>query len=197
MLTTKFENIKMHENQNFSSFYFELSDIVNLSFNLGEPILDSKVVRKILRSVQERFRPKVTVIKERDFDIVNVVIDSMKVDELFGFIQTYEMTLPSSQKPKDIAFKAFENQEKDIEMPYNITRDELVHMAKRTKKVMKFNKKFYKNQESRKRKILIEKSFKENDKGFSKGKKVECFNCGGMGHFAIDCLSLKDIKKSM
>ena len=109
MLTTKFENIKMHENQNFSSFYSELSDIVNSSFNLGEPILDSKVVRKILRSVQERFRPKVTVIKERDFDIVNVDIDSMKVDELFGFIQTYEMTLPSSQKPKDIAFKAFEN----------------------------------------------------------------------------------------
>ena len=75
MLTTKFENIMMHENQNFSSFYSELSDIVNSSFNLGEPILDSKVVRKILRSVQERFRPKVTVIKERDFDIVNVDID--------------------------------------------------------------------------------------------------------------------------
>ena len=37
-------------------------------------------------------------------------------------------------------------------MTYNITRDELAHMAKRIKKVMKFNKRFYKNQEFGKRK---------------------------------------------
>ncbi|RVW75301.1 hypothetical protein CK203_055369 [Vitis vinifera] len=42
-----------------------------------------------------------------------------------------------------------------------------------------------------------EQLFKENDKGSSKGKKVECFNYGGLGHFAIDYPSLKDIKKSM
>ena len=60
MFATKFENITMLENYNFSSFYYELSVIVNYSFNLGEPILNSKVVRKILRSLPKRFRPKVT-----------------------------------------------------------------------------------------------------------------------------------------
>ena len=90
MLATKFENIRMHENQTFSSFYFELNDIVNSSFNLKEPILDSKVVRTILRSLLERFRAKVTVIEE------SKDIDSMRLDELVGSIQTYEMTLPSS-----------------------------------------------------------------------------------------------------
>ena len=35
-------------------------------------------------------------------------------------------------------------------MSYDIAKDELAHMAKRIKKVMKFNKMFYKNQESRK-----------------------------------------------
>ena len=64
MFATKFENIRMHENQTFSSFYYELSDIVNSSFNRGEPILDSKVVRKIVRSLPERFRPKVNAIEE-------------------------------------------------------------------------------------------------------------------------------------
>lgn len=54
----------MHENQNFSSFYFELSDIVSSSFNLAEPILDSKMMRKILRSLPKRFRPKVIDIEE-------------------------------------------------------------------------------------------------------------------------------------
>ena len=33
-------------------------------------------------------------------------IDFMRVDELVGFIQTYEMTLPSSQKLKNFVFKA-------------------------------------------------------------------------------------------
>ena len=68
----------------------------------------------------------------------------MRVDELVGSIQTYEMTLLSSQKPKDSTFKAYENEEKDIEMPYNIARDEFTQMDKRIKKVMKFNKRFKK-----------------------------------------------------
>ena len=57
-------------------------------------------------------------------------IDSMRVDELVGSIQTYEMTQPNSHKPKDSAFKAFENEKKDTKMPYEITHDELAHMVK-------------------------------------------------------------------
>ena len=97
-------------------FFFlnsKLSDIVNCSLNLGEPIPDSKVVRKILWSLLERFRPKVIALEE------SKEIDSMRVDEPVGSIDTYEMTLRSSQKPKDFAFKASENKEKDIEIPYN------------------------------------------------------------------------------
>ena len=47
----------------------------------------------------------------------------MIVDELVGSIQTYELTLPSSQKPKDSTFKASKNEDKDIEIPYDITRN--------------------------------------------------------------------------
>ena len=54
--------------------------------------MDSKVVRKILRSLSARFRPKVTAIKE------SKDIDSMRVDELVGSIQTYELTLLKSLK---------------------------------------------------------------------------------------------------
>ena len=82
MLATRFENIKMHENQTFSFFYYKLIDIINSSFNLGKPSLDSKVVMVILRYLQERFRPKVTAIEE------SKDINSMRVDELVGFIQT-------------------------------------------------------------------------------------------------------------
>ena len=83
-------------------------------------------------------------------------------------------------------------------MSYDITKDELTHIAKGIKKkIMKFNKMFYKNQESGKWKITNEQIFKENDKGSFKGKKIECFNYRGLRHYANDCPGLKDIKKSM
>ena len=67
-------------------------------------------------------------------------------------------------------------------------------MAKKIKRVMKLNKRFYKNQESRKWKSPNEKSSNEKGKGSFKGKKVECFNYGGLGHYAQDCPNPKDIK---
>ena len=74
MFTTRLENIRMHENQDFSYFYSELSDIVNSSFNLEKPIPNPKVVRKIFRSLLERFRPKVTGIEEsKDIDLMKVL----------------------------------------------------------------------------------------------------------------------------
>ena len=55
-------------------------------------------------------------------------------------------------------------------------------MAKRIKRVIKFNKFFYKNQELRKGKRPNEQSSNGKRKGFSKGKNIECFTCGGLRH---------------
>ena len=48
MLTTRFEELKMSEDESFDSFYSKLNEVVISKFNLGEKIEDSKVVRKIL-----------------------------------------------------------------------------------------------------------------------------------------------------
>ena len=86
-------------------------------------------------------------------------------------------------------------------MLYDITMNELAQMTKIIKKVMKFNKRFYKKEESGKEKRpseqTFEKSSNDKGKGSSKGKKIECFNCRGLGYYANDCLSPKDVKKSM
>ena len=57
-LTTSFEDIKMEEDESFDEFYAKLKDIVNSAFNLGETILEPKIVRKVLRSLPERFMPR-------------------------------------------------------------------------------------------------------------------------------------------
>ena len=46
-------------------FDAKLNDIVNSAYNLGEIYDQPKIVRKILRSLIEDFRPKVTAITER------------------------------------------------------------------------------------------------------------------------------------
>ena len=89
ILTTQFEELKMSEDKSFKSFYSKLNKVVVSKFNLGEKTKDSKIVRKILRSLPESFRAKVTVIEE------SKDLDDIKVQKLIGSHQTYEMSLPT------------------------------------------------------------------------------------------------------
>ena len=57
-LTTSFEEIKMEEDESFNEFYAKFKNIVNSAFNLGETILEPKIVRKVLRSLPERFHAR-------------------------------------------------------------------------------------------------------------------------------------------
>jgi hypothetical protein len=68
--------------------------------SLGKKVSDVKLIKKILRSLPERFRIKVTSIEE------SKAIDSMKIEELVGSLQTYEYSLPPVKKAKGMAFKA-------------------------------------------------------------------------------------------
>ena len=77
-LTTSFEEIKMDEDESFDEFYAKIKDIVNLVFNLGETILEPKVVRKVLRSLPKRFHAKITAIEE------SKDIGSIPLTELVG-----------------------------------------------------------------------------------------------------------------
>ena len=68
-LTTSFKEIKMEEDESFDEFYAKLEDIVNSAFNLGEIILEPKIVRNVLRSPLEKFHAKITVIEDsKDID---------------------------------------------------------------------------------------------------------------------------------
>ena len=87
-LTTSFEEIKMEEDESFDEFYAKLKDIVNSAFNLGETM----ILRKVLRSLPERFHTKITVIGE------SKDIDKIPLTELVGNLQTYELGLTRIEK---------------------------------------------------------------------------------------------------
>ena len=95
----------MEEDESFNKFYAKLKDIVNSAFNFGEAIPKPKIMRKVLRSLPERFQAKITAIKElKD-------IDKIPLTELVGNLQTYKLGLSrigksSKSKSKSMALKA-------------------------------------------------------------------------------------------
>ena len=78
----------------FDEFYAKLNDIVNSTYNLGEIYNQPKIFRKILRSLIEDFRPKVTAITE------SKDVGFIPVDELVGSLESYELDLPKTNKSK-------------------------------------------------------------------------------------------------
>ena len=56
-LTMSFKEIRMVEDKSFDEFYAKLKDIVNSAFNLGETILEPKIVRKCLNLYLRDFMP--------------------------------------------------------------------------------------------------------------------------------------------
>ena len=66
----------MEDDELFDEFYAKLKDIVNSAFNLGEIIPEPKIVRKVLRSLPERFHAKITAIEEsKDIDKIPLTED--------------------------------------------------------------------------------------------------------------------------
>ena len=68
----------MFDDESFDEFYTKLNDIVNSAYNLGEIYDQPKIVRKILKTLTEDFRPKMTTITE------SKDVDFIPVDELVG-----------------------------------------------------------------------------------------------------------------
>ena len=91
------------DDETFDEFYAKFNDIVNFTYNFGEIYDQPKIVRKILKSLTEDFRPKVNAITE------SKDVDSIPVDELGGSLQSYELDLPKTSKSKSMALKSVDD----------------------------------------------------------------------------------------
>ena len=147
----------MKEDESFDEFYTKLKDIVNSTFNLGETILELKIMRKVLRYLLERFYAKIAVIKESK-DIAKIPLT-----ELVGNLQTYELGLTrigKSGKGKSMALKA---KSSDTDKSFN---DEDSNMKSYiTRQFKKFMKNANAKGFNKDHKQLSSSQFKSQDKG--------------------------------
>ena len=147
-LTSRFEIIRMFDDESFNEFYAKLDDIVNSAFNLGEVYDQLKIVRKILRSLIEDSRPKVTaIIESKDVDFI-------PVDELVRSLQSYESNLPKTSKSKSMALKLVD----DCGFHDEISSTEIAYLAKNFRNFLRNN-----NRRERNRNNADPKNLKKND----------------------------------
>ena len=144
-----------------------------------ENVLQSKIVRKILKSLPERFHAKITAIEEVK-DIVQIPLI-----ELVGNLQTYEMGLGSmgkGGKSKNLALKGIKKEIKDSESEDEDENDDededLTFITDEIIKLLQFRKK-------NKGKPL--RKSKSSRKGKNKKPVIQCHKCKGFGYMRIEC----------
>ena len=134
-LKTMYENVRMDESESFDEFYAKLRDIVNSRFALGDKLDDVEVVGKVLRSLNSKFHTKVVAIEEAHN------IETIRLDELVGNLQTFESNLPSPQKKmKGIAFTSSHDQEEDSDNDDEMDPETMALLVKKFQKVFRKNK---------------------------------------------------------
>jgi hypothetical protein len=116
----------------------------------------------------------------------------MKIEELVGSLQTYELSLPPVKKVKTIALKASKKKAKvSYEEDFEKEEDVVAMLAKNFRRLMRnnrFKKKFF----ERLKKAPREAEPKEAKKKDPRGPR--CFEYLGFGHIRADCGNLNQGK---
>jgi len=92
LLTSQYENFKMHENESIDDMLTQSNKITNGLIFLGELIYNDNKVRKIIRALPKSWEVKITTLKELN--------DSKEIDfmEFLGNLKTQEMEIKAQEK---------------------------------------------------------------------------------------------------
>ena len=118
---------------------------------MGEIYDQPKIVRKILKSLTENFRPKVTAItKSKD-------VDSIPVDEFVGSLQSYKLDIPKTSKSKPMAFKFVDDVDASG-FDDELSTIEIAYLAKNFRNFLRNN-----NRKARGKNTAEPRNFRRND----------------------------------
>ena len=130
----------------------------------------------------------VTIAKEA-WQILETTYE-IKIQELIGSLQTYELSLPSQRKSKSLTLKTVNER---LEAQDSLNEDEVekdvAYLAKKFRKFLKFKRdgKSFENGKFPKFK-KDKKDFKKKDsRDSSLSKMVTCFECKGHRHVKKEC----------
>ncbi|XP_071725076.1 uncharacterized protein [Rutidosis leptorrhynchoides] len=199
----------MKDDETIADFEKNFRHIANESTALGEVILESKLVRKMLISLPEKFSSKLDAISESND------LETLQLDDLIGKLRTHEMTLAmrnrDKSKSKSVAFKiGVEDISTSTGEQLSFHEQLALLMEIMGKMYKKFNKAKYNDYSAANPQKNCRNSQEKNESGgggqrFKKGEssegrtrfKIQCHECQGFGHIVGKCANtLEKQKKS-
>jgi hypothetical protein len=106
----KFEQLKMNEDETISKYFLRVEELVNAMKGLGEMVDDSLLIQKILRSLPDKFNPKVSAIEELND------LKTLSIDQLLGTLTTYEMRINKDKSStREASFKVDNNADSEFD----------------------------------------------------------------------------------
>jgi hypothetical protein len=104
----QFEQLKMKEDETVGKYFLRVEELVNAMKALGEKIEEPSLVQKILRSLPDRFNPKVSAIEELND------LKTLEFDQLLGTLTAYEMRIVKDKPTsREASFKADKNEDSE------------------------------------------------------------------------------------
>ncbi|EOY08386.1 Uncharacterized protein TCM_022758 [Theobroma cacao] len=139
LLTHNYEMFKMEYGEDITSMFDRFTNITNKLTQLGKPIPEHELVKRLLRSLPKSWKPKVTAIREaKDLNIITL-------NGICGSLLTHEIELKeeeeeedqreAKEKKKSIALKASILEEELEELFYD-DDEELALIARKFRKLM-------------------------------------------------------------
>ncbi|GJZ74218.1 zf-CCHC domain-containing protein [Tanacetum coccineum] len=181
LFVQKYEEFSITDDETIDCAFSRFNTIITSLKALDESFSSRNHVRKFLRALPSKWRPKVTAIEE------SKDLSKLSLDELVGNLKVYEIVLEKDleiaknkkEKYKSLALKARQVLSDD-DTSSSDSNDEEYAMAVRD------FKKFF-----RRRGKFVRQPYadKNNFRKIKEDKKEErrCFKCGDPNHFISDC----------
>ncbi|XP_073138586.1 uncharacterized protein [Henckelia pumila] len=211
-LNTKFENLRMDENETIADYDKRLREIATEAFALGGPIASENMVNKVLWSLPKRFNGKIWALEEvKD-------TSKMKLIELISILQVFEMNFISQEKDKrkSIVLQASKpSYDEYVQFHQEVLQSDLeddsislitnkfndyLNKIRETKKIdQKLKAPMFPNKPLRitgpeqtpkkfpdpqKPRLMLEGKKKPTSKNID---TLQCHSCQGFGHYANEC----------
>ncbi|GJQ90287.1 zf-CCHC domain-containing protein [Tanacetum coccineum] len=181
LFVQKYEEFSITDDETIDCAFSRFNPIITSLKALDESFSSRNHVRKFLRALPSKWRPKLTAIEE------SKDLSKLSLDELVGNLKVYEVVLEKDlesaknkkEKYKSLALKARQVLSDEDASSSDSNDEEYAMAVRHFKKFFRIRGKFVRHPYDDKKNFRKAKEDKKEDR--------TCFKCGDPNHFISDC----------